>query len=218
MDEQAGDNANPAQGELAAAIRQLAEANNRVESYRLPKIPRFYRQDPGLWFHQVESSFGTARIVTEKTKADFVIANLELEIVAHVEDILTIIPPPPDIYTRIKERIIAGFSASSESRLRQLLKGEVLSDGKPSSVLNRLRSLNDGSCGDEIIKSVFLEQLPTQVRAILAMSNADDLQALAQIADKVAEAAGPTGSQVPAVKDGTSGTFKMPVDVPGSVR
>ena len=181
---------------------------NGRESRGYRMIARFSR-------HKVESSFGTARIVTEKTKADFVIANLELEIVAHLKDILTIVPPPPDIYTRIKERIIAGFSAYSKSRIRQLLQVEVLSEGKPSVFLNRVRSLDDDSCGDEIIKSVFLEQLPTQVRAILAMLNVDNLQALAQIADKFTDAAGPTGFQVSAVKD-VSGTFKTSVGVPSS--
>ena len=54
-----------------------------------------------------------------------------------------------------------------------------MSEGKPSLFLARFRALNDGSCTDTILKSVFLKQMPSQIRAILAMSNVDNLQELA---------------------------------------
>ena len=125
--------------------------------------------------------------------------NLECDHVALVRDIITADPPHLDIYTRIKNRLISGFSVSAESRLRKLLKGEVLSNGKPSLLLNRLRNLNNNRCSDDVLKTIFLDQLPSHVRAILAMSNVDDLQALAELADKVTEAAGPSGFQVSAI-------------------
>ena len=93
-------------------------------------------------------------------------------------------------------RLIASFSISAETRLCRLLRGEVISQGKPSLLLTRLRALNDGSCTDTIIKSVFLEQMPSHIRAILAMSNVEDLQELANLADKVPEASQPTNYQI----------------------
>ena len=95
--------------------------------------------------------------------------------------------------------MISGFSVAAASCLRQLLKGEVLSDGKPSLLLNRLRNLNNNRCSDDVVKTILLDQLPSHVRAFLAMSNVDDLQALAELAGKVTEAAGPSGSQVSAI-------------------
>ena len=74
----------------------------------------------------------------------------------------------------------------------------MLIDGKPSVIFNRLRNLNDGSCSDDVIKTIFLDQLPPQVRAVIAMSK-DNLQDLAQMADKVAEAIGPNTFHVSAV-------------------
>ena len=107
-------------------------------------------------------------------------------------------PQPNDLYTRIKNRLLSSFSVSPESRLRQLLKGEVISDGKPSLLLNRLRNLNDGNCSDEIIKTIFLDQLPAKLHGILALSNVDGLQALAQLADKVLDAMVPNEFNVSA--------------------
>ena len=68
------------------------------------------------------------------------------------------------------------------------MRGEVSPDGKPSLISNRLRALNDSQCGDGIIKSIFIDQLPVQTRAILTMANVDTLEALAVLADRVAEA------------------------------
>ena len=50
-----------------------------------------------------------------------------------------------------------------------------------------MKNLNEFDCSNDIIKSIFLEQLPAHVRAILAVGNADDLQVLAQMADKIVE-------------------------------
>lgn len=177
------------QSELEASrafIQQMSQA--RVDSYRIPKIPKFFADDPGLWFLKVESSFRSARITSQKTRADIVMAELDAEILLCVRDLMSIDPQPDDLYERIKERIISSYAVSSESRLRQLLKGEVLTDGKPSHILNRLRSLSDAKCSEEILKAIFLDQLPSNHRAILTLSNVATLQELAVLADKITEA------------------------------
>ena len=97
-------------------------------------------------------------------------------------------PKPADIYSQIKNQLIKSFSVSDETRLRKLLRGEVVSEGKPSLLLTRLHALNDSNYTDVVIKSVFLEQMPSQIRAILALLNVDDLLELARLADKVSEA------------------------------
>ena len=152
---------------------------NRVDAYHDPRIPKFYRDDPSCWFIQTEESFAQAGLRDKTTKAHTLIANLDVDLIAHINNIITMNPQPNDLYTRIKNRLLSSFSISPESRFRQLLKGEVISDGKPSLLLNRLHNLNDGDCSDEIIKTIFLDQLPAKLRGILALSNVDGLQALA---------------------------------------
>lgn len=176
--------------ELGASSAATAmPAGPRTDSYRLPKIPPFFKDDPALWFLQVDASCRNANIVKQATKADLVVASLDFEIVACIKDLISN-PVGDEQYDRIKERIIAAYSSSAESRLRQLLKGEVLADGKPSQILCRLRNLNDSGCDDAVIKTVFLEHLPAQCRGILAAANITDLQKLAELADQVVEAIG----------------------------
>ena len=177
--------------DIPRLLQQIVDTQqNRVDAYRVPRIPKFYRDDPWCWFIQIEASFAQAGLPDKTAKAHTLIANLDFDLIARIKDIITMNPQPNDVYTRIKNRLLSSFSVSPESRLRQLLKGEVISDGKPSPLLNRLRNFNNGNCSNEIIKTIFLEQLPAKLRGILALSNVYGLQALAQLADKVSDAMG----------------------------
>ncbi|KZC13397.1 hypothetical protein WN55_06045 [Dufourea novaeangliae] len=112
-------------------------------------------------------------------------------VLSTVKDILLLNPIPADNYRRIKSRIIATFAVSPEAKLRKLLKGQVLTDGKLSLILSRLRNLHDGaSCDDSVIRSIFFDQLPSTHRAILVATGGDDLNRLAEAADKLADSAG----------------------------
>lgn len=51
----------------------------------------------------------------------------------------------------------------------------------------RFRGLDDTPCCSEVIKSVFLDQLPAATRSILAFSRVTRLQELADLANKVYE-------------------------------
>ena len=185
-----GGSSDPVNNDISASVE-----NQRADVYRAVKLPKFFKEDPTSFFIVAETAFRRAHIRTEATKADYLIASLDRDLVPHIRHITEVEPRPADIYTQIKNRLISGFSISAETRLRRLLRGEVISDGKPSLLLTRLRALNDGSCSDAILKSVFLEQMPSHVRAILAMSNVEDLQELANLADKVSEASQPNTYQ-----------------------
>ncbi|XP_030761094.1 uncharacterized protein LOC115886163 [Sitophilus oryzae] len=118
------------------------------------------------------------------------LAALDVEVLGSVKDIIAASPQPPDIFTKLKERIIKTFAVSNEAKLRQLLKSQVLIDGKPSLILSRLRNLNvNNAVDDSILKSLFLEQLPEQDRGIV-MSNSNTLDAMAELADQLADLSG----------------------------
>ncbi|XP_043479949.1 uncharacterized protein LOC122509771 [Leptopilina heterotoma] len=175
--------------------RQLREVSENVDGLqdvpridRLRRLPRFISNDPEFWFVQIESAFSNCRITTEATKAHHIIAELDPEFLICARDIILTRPEPANIFTLIKNRLVATYSISTEARLRQLLKGDISTDGKPSLILTRLRSLGDTHCSEEVIRSVFLDQLPSSTRAILAASNVVGLQDLAVLADKVFEA------------------------------
>lgn len=161
------------------------EDNVRIESYRVPKIPPFAKSDPAFWFQQVEASFRTARITTQVTMADTVIGALDFEIAYAARDLIFQEPRDDNIYDKIKQRIISSFAASPEANLRKLLKGEIINDCKPSLLLTKLRALNNGSCSDSVLRSIFLDLLPDNMRPYIATTDEKDLNKLACQADRM---------------------------------
>lgn len=138
---------------------------------------------------QAKISLRNANITAQSTKADTILANVDVEVLSCVRDIITTTPAPADIFDEIKERIIRTFAISSEVQLRQLLKGQVHTDGKPSLILSRLRNFNSAKCNDAVIKAIFMDQLPAIHRAILVATGGDDLDRLAGVADELADSA-----------------------------
>ncbi|KYM98107.1 hypothetical protein ALC62_11196 [Cyphomyrmex costatus] len=96
-------------------------------------------------------------------------------------------PPLEGKYLAIKNRIINTLEGINQSRLRKLLRSHEIEDDKPSVFLQRLRHLAGGHCTDSVLRTLFLEQLPDSVRAVLAISDGEDLFKLALQADKVIE-------------------------------
>ncbi|CAD1473095.1 unnamed protein product [Heterotrigona itama] len=62
-----------------------------------------------------------------------------------------------------------------------------MGDEKPSHFLQRLRNLAGNNVPDSILKTVFLEQIPTSLHDILMASDSNDLARLAALADKITE-------------------------------
>ncbi|XP_011859574.1 PREDICTED: uncharacterized protein LOC105557051, partial [Vollenhovia emeryi] len=191
----------------------MTEEDARVESYRVPKIPPFWRQAPEDWFLRVEASFRNANITVSSTKVDYLIAGLDPEVISHVRDLITADPPPPDLYKVLRDRILATFAVSPEARLRQLLKGQVLGDRRPSHLLSQMNQLNGGQCSSAVLRSLFIELLPETHKAILVATNEPDLQKLAEIADKLADINGPSSAVavVAPKKESRSARSKAPL-------
>ncbi|XP_051166508.1 uncharacterized protein LOC127284855 [Leptopilina boulardi] len=176
-----------------------AGGETHVDACRNIKLPGFFHSDPKLWFLQAELMFEFNRITGERQRAGAIISVLDYDIIQTISDLLGETPPSPRLYTRIKERIITNFSVSPEKELRSILRGEILTDGKPSMILSKIRHLSRGRCSEEIIKSVFLEQLPDNCRAILSLSEVDDVSRLAVVADKIVANFSPAENSVNAV-------------------
>lgn len=193
-----GDGSGSSPGFPAADVR-IPPAPSRVEAYHAPKIPAFWMKDPVLWFARVEATFREARITSDATKADHVIASLGEDTLTCCRDLLQV-EGVRDLYGQMKKRIITAFSPSAESIRRQLLRGHVPTDGKPSLTLSRLRGKQDIDCSDEIVKSIFLDQLSPSCRSILACVDTIDLEKLAEMADKIYEANESSGNSTFAVK------------------
>lgn len=149
------------------------------------KAPPFWRSDPLLWFKQMESQFVMAGVTQDVTKFHTIVASIESNILEKVQDVI-INPPATNMYETLKAKLVCSFSDSEEKRLKKLLTEMELSDKKPSDLLSQMRSLAQGKVSDDILKQLWMQRLPSQMKAILSVSE-DRLEKLATMADKICD-------------------------------
>ena len=159
-----------------------------INAARINKFPPFWPEDPEIWFAQIEALFNIHNITTDNTKFDYVLAHSTAELFPYVTTLIKEeLPAGETKFKKFKERVIQSFSTSAEVKLRKLFKGQDLGGKKPTQFLVLLKNNSGGQCNDTVLKSLFLEHLPENVRSILAVSNTTDLDNLALLADKIME-------------------------------
>lgn len=93
----------------------------QVNEVRNLKIPPFWRENPALWFGQVEASFALANITSDTTRFRHIITQLDPQTLPALSDLI-LNPPTANRYQAIKTRIMNSFAETSESKLRKLLR------------------------------------------------------------------------------------------------
>lgn len=162
-----------------------------IETIRVIKLPQsFWREMPARWFTIAENMFALYRITSDETRYRHVIANFDQDMLEVAGDLVDT-PPATGKYAVLKARIIGSFAESSEAHIRRLLRGQPMGEERPTLFLQRLRNLSGGQCNDAVMRTLFMEQIPKNVRSILAISQLEDLTLLATQADRVVEAMRP---------------------------
>ena len=86
-------------------------------------------------------------------------------------------PPPQNQFVAFKTALISAFGKSQTQKDNELFRICGLGDRKSSSLLRKIESVNNDA---NILRlAFFLAQLPSQVRAILALQNFADIHELA---------------------------------------
>lgn len=153
------------------------------------KPPPFCRNDPSLWFIQLDAQFKLGSITADETQFYTAISALESEVLQSVRDII-LNPPLTDKYKSLKEKLIAVYTESETVKIKQLLQDLQLGDMRPSQLLSKMSDLSAGNLTDNILKTLWMNRLPANMQAILAASS-EPLVKLAEIADKIHELATP---------------------------
>ncbi|GBN68032.1 hypothetical protein AVEN_217857-1 [Araneus ventricosus] len=151
------------------------------------KAPPFWHANPALWIRQMESQFTLAGVTSEITKFHYIVAALQPEELEIVGDIM-LNPPADESYGALRTRLCSQYADSEEQRFRDLIFGMQLGDRKPSRPLLEMRSKAENKISEELMKSLFLQRLPTHLHQILAISN-DKLDRLAEMTDGIMPAA-----------------------------
>ncbi|XP_025991342.1 uncharacterized protein LOC113003955 [Solenopsis invicta] len=182
--------------------------DGNISAAQTVRLPPFWKDNPALWFAQVEAAFAIHRITGDDSKFRYVVLHVDQSVLPLVADLIAN-PPAQDKYSTLKERICTVLGETSATNIRKLLGSHEIGDEKPSIFLQRLRNLAAGQVTDDILKSIFMEQLPENVRTILEISEVQDLAKLAAQADKIIEMARPSSSTIQAVSGGQNNSDKL---------
>ncbi|UYV67912.1 hypothetical protein LAZ67_5002474 [Cordylochernes scorpioides] len=128
------------------------------------KIPPFWVEKPEIWFFQVEAHFKIGGIIQEDTKFNYFISQLEPKYIENIWDIIN--SKSDNKYSECKSRLLELFRESEGLRIKKLISGIELGDMKPSQLLQKLISLATPDISDNLIKTLWLDKLPTSIKNI----------------------------------------------------
>lgn len=124
-----------------------------------------------------------------RTKYAYALSQLETKYTLEIKDIITS-PPESDRYIGMKTALIQSLATSQEQRTKQLLEHKEIGDRKPSQFLRHLKALAGNTVPDSLIRTLWLERLPSQMQVILATRKGDQLEKVAEQADRIYEVNG----------------------------
>ena len=169
--------------------QQVTAAEIQAVTTKGIKLPQFWKEHTELWFCQIEVVFDLHNIRSDANKFKYTVAHLDKDSLPFVKDILDQ-PPNENKFQTLKQRIIGIFGESDETRMRRLLSSDIgdIAGEKPSAILYKIKALATQQCPDTLLRTIFLEKMPENVRAILVSARHANLQEMAEQADKITEA------------------------------
>ncbi|XP_077270157.1 uncharacterized protein LOC143901605 [Temnothorax americanus] len=150
------------------------------------KVPPFWADEPELWFAQLEGQFMLGGITQDSTKYAYVLAHIDTKHAKEIKDLITKLPEA-DKYASIKKTLIQCLSVSQEQQIRQLLEHEEMGDRRPSQFLRHLQALASSVIPEQLLRTLWMGRLLSQLQVIFATRTADNLKAVAEQADRVFE-------------------------------
>lgn len=162
----------------------ISSGGSFAAEFRNVRLPTFWKNRPKLWFVQLESELSAYRIRSDEQKYNAIIRHLDEATMIAVADVLEN-PPEEQKYERLKEALVSRLSDSHEKQLHTLLHGVVLGDKKPSQLLREMRSLAGANATDDLLRTLWLERLPARIQELLLIFDNENLEKLAECADKL---------------------------------
>ena len=157
------------------------------------KLPPYWASDPQVWFAQVEATFTTRRITSEKTHSDYVITSLSPKVATEIRDLI-LKPPEATPYMVLNSSFAARLHQNNAAFSKCSTPRSLGITNLHNCYAECSNCLVTASTTDNtFLRKLFLQRLPSKVRMVLAStSTTGTLEELAELADKVVEVAAPT--------------------------
>ncbi|KAK3873159.1 hypothetical protein Pcinc_021797 [Petrolisthes cinctipes] len=148
------------------------------------KLPTFWTTQPQVWFEQAEAQFHIRQITADNTRYYYVVSALDQNTAGRIIDYLRE-PPDENKYEGIKTLLNTTFGLTRRERAAKLLHMDGLGDRKPSELMNEMLALMEGHKSCLLFEQIFLEQMPEDIRLLLAQYTFTDPRSLAARADEL---------------------------------
>ena len=159
----------------------MTDQDDRIAAVAL-KLPTFWCERAEVWFTQAEAQFVTRNISNDETKFYYIVAALDQDTATRVLDLLRN-PPTVDKYVTLKNRLIETFTLSESQCAARLLNMPGLGDDRPSHLMDRMLALLGDHQPCFLFRELFLQHMPSDIRAHLVHAKLEDCRALARAAD-----------------------------------
>ena len=141
--------------------------------------------DPELWTSLVEMAFDAYEVKEENKKVFLTIAALPVAMQSAARDYL--VNNESKDFAHLKEFIIKSTAIPDQVRMKKLLSDTPIGDKKPSEYLRYLRELSGRNLERDspLLKSIFMEKIPSEISVVLELFVDEDLDRIASMADRM---------------------------------
>lgn len=125
----------------------------------------------------IETQFALHNISTDQTKFNHLCSVLDAEIASRVRTKI-LSPPATGKYDSLKDAIVKAYGESDHAKLNRLMTSMDLGDRRPSELLEEMRRLAGTDQDSQMLKTLWLQKLPDDIRTVVACSPIGTDQAL----------------------------------------
>ncbi|XP_066590795.1 uncharacterized protein [Prorops nasuta] len=142
-----------------------------ISAIRKPQLPPFIKNRPDIWFILIETQLNSCRINSDEVKFSAALRALDSKTLQKLTDIIYL-PPDKENYSQLKKTVIQRLSDSRQKQIQTLLNELVSGDKKPSQLLREMRNLAARGITDDMLHTLWLNRLPSQLKPLLVDPNA----------------------------------------------
>lgn len=149
---------------------------------RFKPVP-YWPRSPDSWFIALEAQFAVNRITSDTAQFYLTLQSLDEKAIQTCRDVVTR-PPEAGKYLALKKAILTRLGESEDSRLTRVIHDLDLGDKRPSELFRDMQNLAEDQISNAVLKKLWLQRLPSQMQAILAVST-ENIDVLIKLADQI---------------------------------
>mgnify|MGYP003396886977 CR=1 FL=1 len=165
----------------SASTQPLAVTTTPIIAAVSVKAPPFIPSNPATWFVILEAQFNIAGITTSATRFYHALANLPVETVSNLDDVIL----QAADYDQLKDAV-KRFHETSRGELFESFLQEAPLTGKPSHFLLQMTKVaKKVGVGDDMVRHRFQQALPPSLAPVIASQKTLGLDDLGRLADEL---------------------------------